>query len=258
LYAGALVTIGDVCARWISSGDFNDRLTAPFTAVVRGAWLAVVVAAAALVIVQSRALELPLTVAALAPVVRGTAWGNAWGLLAVVGLAGFSSAVARASLAVRIAIVIALAVAMSGFGHAAAAEQAPMRARALDAVHVLGMGAWIGTLLMTRRNATREEWRFTSRLCFGAVIAVVITGVAASWRLVGAASPAAIMQSEYGRLLIAKLVLVAVIVAFGALRRRQLERRDAPGSATLRAELWVAAAVLAVTSVLTGSEPPTP
>jgi copper transport protein len=56
-----------------------------------------------------------------------------------------------------------------------------------------------------------------SRLAFGSVVALVVTGIVQSVREVG--TPAALVQTEYGWLLVAKLLLVAVILAAAGVSR---------------------------------------
>ena len=62
-----------------------------------------------------------------------------------------------------------------------------------------------------------------SRLAFGAVITILVTGTFQSWRSVR--STAALTETTYGRLLIVKVVLFAVLVGLGALSRRVVQAR---------------------------------
>jgi copper transport protein len=62
-----------------------------------------------------------------------------------------------------------------------------------------------------------------SRLAFGAVIAILITGTFQGWREVR--SKAALTDTTYGRLLIVKVVLFVLLVGLGALSRRFVQAR---------------------------------
>ena len=62
-----------------------------------------------------------------------------------------------------------------------------------------------------------------SRLAFVAVITILVTGTFQSWRQVR--STAALTETTYGRLLIVKVVLFAVLVGLGALSRRVVQAR---------------------------------
>lgn len=65
-----------------------------------------------------------------------------------------------------------------------------------------------------------------SRIAFAAVATLAITGVTQAVRLLPA--PAALAVTAFGRLLLLKLALVALMIALGALARRRIRRRSAP------------------------------
>src|SRR3954469_5127163 len=93
-------------------------------------------------------------------------------------------------------------------------------------VHVAAMTVWLGGLTgllagVLRPGVPADELavalpRF-SRLAFGSVVALVVTGIVQSVREVG--TPAALVSTEYGWLLVAKLLLVAVILAAAGISR---------------------------------------
>lgn len=160
---------------------------------------------------------------------------------------------------------------------------------AVDLVHLAAASVWVGGLvaatvaLLPRREVAelRDALPRFSRLAFGAVVVVVATGVAQSWRQVGSID--ALRSTPYGHLLIVKVVTVAVLVALGGMSRRWLQERlvvapadrplvaAGPGAAVadpaaasvnrLRAsvglEVVVAAVILAVTSLLVNAQPAT-
>ncbi|WP_445524933.1 copper resistance protein CopC [Streptomyces cyslabdanicus] len=105
-----------------------------------------------------------------------------------------------------------------------------------------------------------------SRIAFGAVTVLVVTGGYQSWR--GLGSWTALTGTAYGRLLLVKLVLVALLLAVAARSRRwtaRLVTADAEPAApearhralrrSVLAEVAVGIAVLVFTTVLTGTVP---
>ncbi|MFD4571443.1 copper resistance CopC/CopD family protein [Streptomyces sp. NPDC058417] len=112
--------------------------------------------------------------------------------------------------------------------HASAGIQ-PGIAMPVDIVHLLAVAAWLGglcTLLVglyrgdTPPDATAVR-RF-SRLAFGSVAALVLTGVYQSWRQLGSWS--AFTGTRYGQLLLVKIALVAVLVGIAWFSRRWTAR----------------------------------
>jgi copper resistance protein D len=117
-----------------------------------------------------------------------------------------------------------------------------------DALHLLAAGTWIGgllplALLLARTRASQEdEWallahaaaRRFSMLGITSVATLIATGLVNAWILVG--SWQALIATEYGRLLLAKLALFTVILALAALNRLYLTPRLAPPPGPLRAQ----------------------
>lgn len=103
----------------------------------------------------------------------------------------------------------------------------PAVAMPVDVIHLLAVAAWLGglaallTALYKAPAGTPVEaaavGRF-SRLAFGAVLTLVATGTYQSWRQLGSWS--AFTGTTYGRLLFAKIGLVAVMVALAWFSRR--------------------------------------
>lgn len=127
----------------------------------------------------------------------------------------------------------------------------------LDAAHVTAMAAWLGGLAMLalavlpRRDPDERAAVLpaVSRVAFGSVAVLAVTGTYAAWRGVG--SPGALLTTGYGRLVLTKVVLFAVLVGLGwlardSIRRRFLERLRRG----VLVELALGVAVLAATSVL--------
>jgi len=105
---------------------------------------------------------------------------------------------------------------------------------ASDAVHLLAAGAWVGALpglasLLKRAGDVARPERFAlavsatrrfSSLGMVCVSALVLTGLVNSWYLVG--SLRALYATDYGRLLLWKLLLVAMMITLAAINRLRL------------------------------------
>ncbi|MFI1419758.1 copper resistance CopC/CopD family protein [Streptomyces sp. NPDC020731] len=116
----------------------------------------------------------------------------------------------------------------------------PGIAMPVDVLHLLAVAAWLGgltTLLVALYRAPADTpvdqdavQRF-SRLAFGSVVTLVVTGVYQSWRQLGSWS--AFTDTRYGQLLLAKIGLMAVLVAIASLSRRwtaRLAKAPAPAA----------------------------
>ncbi|GAA4007496.1 copper resistance protein CopC [Streptomyces marokkonensis] len=97
----------------------------------------------------------------------------------------------------------------------------------VDVVHLLAVAAWLGgltALLVALYRAPADTpvpalaVRRFSRIAFGSVVALVVTGTYQSWRQLG--SWTAFTDTRYGQLLLAKIGLVAVLVGIAYLSRR--------------------------------------
>jgi putative copper resistance protein D len=94
-----------------------------------------------------------------------------------------------------------------------------------DVVHLIAAGAWLGMLpalawMLAHEAETARLHRVVRRFsAYGAasVTALVVTGVVNGWYRVG--SFAALTESDYGRLLLAKLALVAAMLVLAAFNR---------------------------------------
>lgn len=110
-------------------------------------------------------------------------------------------------------------------GHANAGDLRSV-ATAVDALHLVAVSTWTGGLLalalLLRRLDLRVVLPRWSVVATGAVVVMVATGSFASWREVRSLD--ALLITDYGRLLLVKVLLVAamLVVAWGA---RDLVRR---------------------------------
>ena len=146
----------------------------------------------------------------------------------------------------------------------------------LDAAHLAAAAVWLGGLVLLgtlvvpgrQAGAARQDLGGLARAfapwALGAVAVVVATGVVQSLRNVG--SWYALVNTPYGRLLLAKIGLVALLVLLGATTRRVATGGwlramvPAPVARTgatlaLTAELVVMAGVLGVTATLVDAVP---
>ncbi|MEV7865317.1 copper resistance protein CopC [Streptomyces sp. NPDC088124] len=100
----------------------------------------------------------------------------------------------------------------------------PGIAMPVDVLHLLAAAVWLGgltALLIALHKAPSMEraaiQRF-SRIAFAAVVVLAVTGIYQSWRQVGSWS--ALGGTSYGRLLLVKVGLVAVLVSVAWFSRR--------------------------------------
>jgi putative copper export protein len=204
-------------------------------------------------------------------------WGTGWKLVA--GIAALLTVVwATPSLrkfgGLHRLLVLGLAVATPFAGHGAAAESGLWRGTVLHAVHLLATGAWLGTLLVLavaafppvlRQGAEAREAdmarlvRTFSPLALAGAGMAAASGLVLSWTLVG--STGALVASEYGRWLLLKLGLVAVVAGIGFRNWRVLTPRLGQAAAEPMArsagmELAFGALILLATAVLVAREAP--
>jgi len=190
-------------------------------------------------------------------------------LLAGFGLAprpGPRSSAALGMLTVAAAYVASLAWA----GHSAATLATESGVGILaDAVHLLAAGAWLGALpgfafLLRRTDVAAEALATTRRFStLGAACVALLTasGIANAWFLIG--DVPALVGTLYGRLLLAKLALFAVMLALAIANRWYLVRRLAEGDAdasrlmrrNANGEIFAGLVILAIVGVL-GVTPP--
>jgi putative copper export protein/methionine-rich copper-binding protein CopC len=206
-------------------------------------------------------------------VLLGTTWGTAWILQiagAVLALAGLARGQATDRGWRPAALGVALVTcAEPWMGHAAAMEGGRGTAMLADALHLFAAGGWLGTLLVIAIAAIPYARRLGAQgavilaalvhafspVALGSAAVLVVTGIVASWLHLNSLRDFVI--SDYGAMLLRKLVVLAVILAIGAYNWRRVRpslMSDAAAVARLRrsatAELVLAAVLLAVTAVL--------
>ena len=210
-----------------------------------------------------------------AVLLEGT-WGSSWVIQtgsALVLLAGswLLRARRRAAWWLLTGCLGAIVIAQSGLGHPADDFWPYGLGRVASVVHVTGAGVWLGTLAVlatTTFPVLRGEGRLAilaaivrdfSRYARVGALMVMSSGLLAAWKYVGTAS--GLVSSTYGRLVMAKLALMGLIVAAGYWNWRvvtpSLEGLDESAPEWLRlgviVELVVASAVLGVTAYLVGA-----
>ena len=204
-------------------------------------------------------------------------WATGWKAVAAIAV-GLTVVWATPSLrqfgGLNRLLVLGLVAATPFAGHGAAAESAVWRGIALHAVHLLATGAWLGSLLVLavaafppvlRQGAGAREADMARLVRTFSPLALVGAGVTAasglvlSWTLVG--STGALFASEYGRWLLLKLALVAVVGGIGFRNWRVLtprlgEAAAEPMARSAGTELAFGALILVVTAILVAREAP--
>ncbi|WP_416071982.1 copper resistance protein CopC [Streptomyces sp. ID05-04B] len=154
----------------------------------------------------------------------------------------------RASLVTGGALAVALTLTWAAAEHASAGIQVPA-AMTSSVLHLLAMAAWLGgltALLILLHRASVPSYVVTrfSRTAGLSVVVLVVTGVYQSWR--GLGSTSALTDTTYGRVLLAKLAAVTLLLMAGAWSRRTV--RDATATAVTRTATRTADAVSAATT----------
>ncbi len=167
------------------------------------------------------------TLAAIPTVLQDTAFGHvlAWQLGALLLL---HAAIGRRDAALRQRLAFGLAsVALclqAGHSHAAAMNQGPSLLLGMDVLHLLGAGGWLGGLLPLLIvvgqapppvAATAARWFSpVGQVC---VALLAVSALVQGWVLVG--SVPGLVGTAYGWMVLVKLVLFAVLLAFAAANR---------------------------------------
>lgn len=206
-----------------------------------------------------------------------TMWGWGWLLQlcgVILALIGFARARRAADRGWSLAAlgVLALAVTPALSGHAAAVPDITALTIAVDALHVIGAGGWLGGLLILvsvgvpKALALPEDQRgpaiahlvnafSPAALVFAGLVG--ITGLFAAWINLG--SLGALWQTPYGRTLIVKLAVLSAVAGTGAYNwlRVRPALGDVEGGRRItrsaRVELAFGVMVLLVTAVLVGT-----
>lgn len=293
-FLGAFGIVGAVTFRYAVIGRMNARGSNAGLALLEPALsraAAIGLAAAVLLLIASVArlyaqsvamhgVEGALDAGTVGSMIVMTLWGQAWMLqafAAIAAAAGFMT-VRRGRFAGWAAVAvaaIAVALSLSLSGHAPASPRWSGLAIASDALHLIGAAGWLGSLFFvvaagiaaSRRLGPEQRGAAVAdlvssfsptALVFGGLAG--LTGVFAAWLHLERVS--ALWTSDYGRILLVKLVVLAVVAGTGTynwLRVRpalgdELGAQRIRRSASL--EILVAAVVLAITAVLVATATP--
>jgi len=202
---------------------------------------------------------------------------------ASVGATGLAAPrLGRAELAVIFVLAGFLVISPSLAGHASTQSPKGVLVPA-DIVHVAAMSVWLGGLVAliavlpvaTRALETSDRTRLLAAvlLRFSPVALTMVSLLLVSGLVQGyihVRSLDNLIHTGYGRAVLAKMILLAILIGFGSYNRRLLPRLKmaaaggaSPGAAgaairsSLRAEVALIAVVLAVTSALVSYAPAT-
>lgn len=199
-------------------------------------------------------------VAALARVISLLLVGAALAALAVVPALGRRRGWALVLAAAALALGVDVA-----FGHAAAGSDAPLQV-ASQWLHGLFAGLWMGGLaaLLVMLPATPAEDRLTAarRFSFWAGIALVVVAATGALRAIDEIGTLdALVTTDFGRVVLAKSVVLLGLATLGAFNRFITLRNAARVLGGLRrvggAELTLAAVVVGLSGLLVNLTPPT-
>jgi putative copper export protein/methionine-rich copper-binding protein CopC len=288
-FAALLLVIGAVAFRWLvlprAGAGLSEpaRLAVMLGAARAGSFAAWLLAAAALARLAAQAATLHgvgymADSAVIVPMLTSTIWGHGWIMqvvAAVVAIVGFHrarrDATSTPAWSVAALAAVALAVVPALSGHAVATPgQTPIAVTA-DTFHVLGAGAWLGTLavmlvaglpIMARESAEGRTGTLSrmvnafSPLALGCAAVVVFTGVIAARQHLG--SWDAFTTTSYGRTLLIKLAVVVLLVCVAAYNWRRVRPSLVLGAngdverirRSASAEVLLALLIVLVTAVL--------
>lgn len=276
LFAGLLFAVGPVVSRWIIVPRAWPEDTARRDEAVRRS-ASVGLAGAVLILagltlyfvrqlIEFRDPFVPWTEDA--SLLLGTSWGASWkAALVAVAVVGPAFALARSGRRGSWWLATAAALGLAAFpgltGHASGVEDGRILALVADWSHVLAAGAWMGglavVLFLGRRGDLPRLVPAFSPVAMASVGLLVVSGTYAAW--LHLPTPGALLTTGYGRLLLAKLALVAVVLGFGARNFRVLTPRlgTAEGEEAMHRsaalELAVAQLVLLATALLVRTSP---
>ena len=281
-FAALALLIGPLVLRLVvlRGVELPPRAATAFSALaVAGAFLVIDVGILAFVLRAENALQLTfvdLLYGDLSPFAEQTRFGIAF----LVTMVGFGAVAALAILAwsfdrtVLLWPTLALAILFaSGFslsGHQATEPNSSWATELADWLHLLAASTWAGGVLALAAlvwplapAARRHAFLGFSRIAVVLVGVLVLAGTYLA--VVRLPQVSDLWTTSYGHLLLVKLAIVCVALAWGGahhmLVRPRLERGEAPGRSvgrSLAGESAVAMAVLLAAAVLVNGSPPPP
>lgn len=234
-YLGLTLTVGFLlaAAALVPSGS---HLSAAGRAATRRAALAAVVwagAGAALAVFQlSTVAARPVGAALQADIIArfaGTRFGATVAAmvvaaLVIAGVAALARTVAGSAMALTLAAAVTFAPVW--WGHAGSRQDLRRAALASDWVHVLAAATWVGGLVALLWLARRDDvplagpLRRFSRLAGWALAAVLISGTVNA--LLNITAVDQLVDTTWGRLVLAKVALLSILVWFGYRHRTRV------------------------------------
>jgi putative copper export protein len=240
---------------------------------------ALIVFAAARLVLQSVALYDAWNPAGVRQLLTGTIWGTGW-LLHAGGalLAAMALFLRRPNPFGPTAMVAALAIAVAAplAGHPVSVPDEALLAVALDAIHVLAVGGWLGALAVlvlavipaafdllgsARYDTIRRVFVAFTPVALASAALLVLSGAGGALLQLGGIEP--LLTSTYGRLLLVKVGIVLFVAVLGLLNWRRFVPGVASSQGLARyrksagAELVLGVLALLVTAVLAATTPPT-
>jgi copper transport protein len=201
---------------------------------------------------------LGVVAALVSPSAAGLVAGRAGELrLVLLGASTVGVLAARGRWALyRVAGAVAL-VAVAASGHVAA--QSPVLGPVLVSVHLVAAGVWLFAIAASLcSNRVIRTLAALSPYAIGAAVTVGMSGVATA--TLELSSPAQLVASDYGRILLAKLAVFLLLAGVGAWhwRRRALGAAAAEVRRPVRVEALVSVGALVVATILSATAPPAP
>ena len=177
----------------------------------------------------------------------------AWGLIALTASASVSR---RWRISVVATAVLTIAT-YAASGHQSAGTL-PGIFVPLDMIHLAAISTWVGALLalaiISKNNNVENEAKRFSQMATWSMPVVVVTGVVQGLHLLGGIST--ITQTNFGKLLLFKTLLVGAVVVFGSQARGKLQLDGFSSIAKIiRWESTLVVLVLAVTSLMVAQSP---
>jgi len=277
--ASAVVAIGLLLLASVLLPSHKGRLTAQAATYVRGAtWAALVWAVAAVATLYFQASEFLARTIGQVSVDEVTAYaGSVSGGIALMfvvllttGIALFGRTATTATGGLWLLVLALVATTPPALtGHSASSGAHELAVTGL-AMHVISISVWVGGLAAVTYHAVRRDaqepsvaaHRF-SRLALWAYVGVAISGAASA--LARLSSPAELVTTEYGLIILVKIILFGVLGAFGYMHR-EFALKGVGDSAFLRplflrialVEVLVMATVIGVSVGLGRTAPPPP
>jgi copper transport protein len=172
-------------------------------------------------------------------------------IAAFLGAIAVSGGKRRWELLITAIIAVLLSESLGGHGGTGVL---PVAGVTFDLAHLLAAAVWIGVLLTTLMVTEIVDVRRTSNVATYAVILLLLSSVVQVLRNVIPLS--GLFTSAYGWEICAKIVLFAIAGLIALQSRRRVNDGAVAVTSTVRYEMLILTAVIAVTAVLVDGQPP--